>query len=135
MFLRRRRLNIVLTQIAMIAATTIKPRPVRNKKKNCNNKRLHASHNSKPETVDKDEATFDKQSEETKTLRCPRCQSMDTKFCYSNIYKINQPCHFCKAYQRLQSSIGDYRCLEAYQQHANPMTSVMNLHSLDESSA
>eukprot|EP00249_Psilotum_nudum_P020285 c27637_g1_i3 orf=790-1371(+) len=29
-----------------------------------------------------------------KLLPCPRCESLDTKFCYFNNYNINQPRHF-----------------------------------------
>lgn len=28
---------------------------------------------------------------------CPRCNSMDTKFCYYNNYNIKQPRFYCKA--------------------------------------
>lgn len=31
-----------------------------------------------------------------KILVCPRCNSLDTKFCYFNNYNVNQPRHFCK---------------------------------------
>ena len=27
---------------------------------------------------------------------CPRCDSMDTKFCYYNNYNVKQPRYFCK---------------------------------------
>lgn len=30
------------------------------------------------------------------TINCPRCNSVDTKFCYYNNYNINQPRYFCK---------------------------------------
>ncbi|XP_022728001.1 cyclic dof factor 3-like [Durio zibethinus] len=44
-----------------------------------------------------------------KILPCPRCNSMDTKFCYYNNYNINQPRHFCKACQRYWTEGGTMR--------------------------
>ncbi|KAL5746820.1 hypothetical protein ACOSQ2_024117 [Xanthoceras sorbifolium] len=44
-----------------------------------------------------------------KILPCPRCNSMDTKFCYYNNYNINQPRHFCKACQRYWTAGGSMR--------------------------
>ncbi|KAI8533965.1 hypothetical protein RHMOL_Rhmol10G0051800 [Rhododendron molle] len=42
-----------------------------------------------------------------KILPCPRCNSMDTKFCYYNNYNVNQPRHFCKNCQRYWTAGGD----------------------------
>ncbi|XP_023519461.1 cyclic dof factor 3-like [Cucurbita pepo subsp. pepo] len=44
-----------------------------------------------------------------KLLPCPRCKSMDTKFCYYNNYNVNQPRHFCKACQRYWTAGGIMR--------------------------
>ncbi|XP_051183098.1 cyclic dof factor 1 [Lolium perenne] len=44
-----------------------------------------------------------------KILPCPRCSSMDTKFCYYNNYNINQPRHFCKNCQRYWTAGGAMR--------------------------
>ncbi|KAI4335987.1 hypothetical protein L6164_014569 [Bauhinia variegata] len=44
-----------------------------------------------------------------KILACPRCNSMDTKFCYYNNYNINQPRYFCKACQRYWTAGGTMR--------------------------
>ncbi|VVA29920.1 PREDICTED: cyclic dof factor [Prunus dulcis] len=44
-----------------------------------------------------------------KILPCPRCNSMDTKFCYYNNYNVNQPRHFCKACQRYWTAGGTMR--------------------------
>ncbi|KAF3437680.1 hypothetical protein FNV43_RR20436 [Rhamnella rubrinervis] len=44
-----------------------------------------------------------------KILPCPRCSSMDTKFCYYNNYNVNQPRHFCKACQRYWTAGGTMR--------------------------
>ncbi|KAL0828517.1 hypothetical protein Bca101_052195 [Brassica carinata] len=45
----------------------------------------------------------------TKILPCPRCNSMETKFCYFNNYNVNQPRHFCKVCQRYWTSGGTMR--------------------------
>ncbi|URD87781.1 dof zinc finger protein [Musa troglodytarum] len=44
-----------------------------------------------------------------KILPCPRCNSMDTKFCYYNNYNINQLRHFCKNCQRYWTAGGTMR--------------------------
>ncbi|GMJ14020.1 OBF binding protein 4 [Hibiscus trionum] len=33
-------------------------------------------------------------------IKCPRCDSLDTKFCYYNNYNLSQPRHFCKSCRR-----------------------------------
>lgn len=37
---------------------------------------------------------------EKQNLRCPRCDSSNTKFCYYNNYNLTQPRHFCKTCRR-----------------------------------
>ncbi|CAL9067646.1 unnamed protein product [Musa banksii] len=44
-----------------------------------------------------------------KILPCPRCKSLDTKFCYYNNYNVNQPRHFCKNCQRYWTAGGTMR--------------------------
>ncbi|KAK9129106.1 hypothetical protein Syun_017903 [Stephania yunnanensis] len=44
-----------------------------------------------------------------KVLPCPRCNSLDTKFCYYNNYNVNQPRHFCKNCQRYWTAGGTMR--------------------------
>ncbi|XP_024385660.1 uncharacterized protein [Physcomitrium patens] len=44
-----------------------------------------------------------------KNLPCPRCQSMNTKFCYYNNYSVNQPRHFCRNCQRYWTVGGTLR--------------------------
>ncbi|KAK1376465.1 Cyclic dof factor 3 [Heracleum sosnowskyi] len=44
-----------------------------------------------------------------KLLPCPRCSSMDTKFCYYNNYNISQARHFCKGCQRYWTAGGTMR--------------------------
>ncbi|THU54676.1 hypothetical protein C4D60_Mb10t27650 [Musa balbisiana] len=42
-------------------------------------------------------------------LRCPRCDSTNTKFCYFNNYSLSQPRHFCKACRRYWTRGGALR--------------------------
>eukprot|EP00262_Sarcandra_glabra_P016630 TRINITY_DN5480_c0_g6_i1.p1 TRINITY_DN5480_c0_g6~~TRINITY_DN5480_c0_g6_i1.p1 ORF type:complete len:518 (+),score=83.85 TRINITY_DN5480_c0_g6_i1:80-1633(+) len=44
-----------------------------------------------------------------KLIPCPRCHSLDTKFCYYNNYNVNQPRHFCKNCQRYWTAGGTMR--------------------------
>ncbi|XP_077241187.1 cyclic dof factor 1-like isoform X2 [Tasmannia lanceolata] len=44
-----------------------------------------------------------------KVLPCPRCNSLDTKFCYYNNYNVTQPRHFCKKCQRYWTAGGVMR--------------------------
>jgi len=44
-----------------------------------------------------------------KLAPCPRCDSLDTKFCYYNNYNVNQPRHFCKHCQRYWTAGGTLR--------------------------
>ncbi|XP_010553790.1 PREDICTED: cyclic dof factor 2-like [Tarenaya hassleriana] len=44
-----------------------------------------------------------------KIIPCPRCNSLDTKFCYFNNYNVNQPRHFCKDCQRYWTAGGMMR--------------------------
>ncbi|OAY26335.1 dof zinc finger protein DOF1.5 isoform X1 [Manihot esculenta] len=44
-----------------------------------------------------------------KIISCPRCKSMETKFCYFNNYNVNQPRHFCKGCQRYWTAGGALR--------------------------
>ncbi|KAJ9567263.1 hypothetical protein OSB04_003229 [Centaurea solstitialis] len=57
------------------------------------------SANSQPKTLKKPD----------KILPCPRCDSMNTKFCYYNNSNINQPRHFCKSCQRYWTAGGTMR--------------------------
>ncbi|KAJ1702411.1 hypothetical protein LUZ63_002190 [Rhynchospora breviuscula] len=42
-------------------------------------------------------------------LKCPRCDSTNTKFCYYNNYNLSQPRHFCKACRRYWTKGGVLR--------------------------
>ncbi|XP_042500468.1 dof zinc finger protein DOF5.4-like [Macadamia integrifolia] len=43
------------------------------------------------------------------TLKCPRCDSLNTKFCYYNNYNLSQPRHFCKNCRRYWTKGGILR--------------------------
>ncbi|KAL5581025.1 hypothetical protein UlMin_013467 [Ulmus minor] len=43
------------------------------------------------------------------TLKCPRCDSSNTKFCYFNNYSLTQPRHFCKTCRRYWTRGGALR--------------------------
>ncbi|KAL9321198.1 hypothetical protein ACSQ67_013037 [Phaseolus vulgaris] len=43
------------------------------------------------------------------SLKCPRCDSSNTKFCYYNNYSLSQPRHFCKACKRYWTRGGTLR--------------------------
>ncbi|XP_062203413.1 dof zinc finger protein 3-like [Phragmites australis] len=42
-------------------------------------------------------------------LKCPRCDSTNTKFCYYNNYSMSQPRYFCKACRRYWTQGGSLR--------------------------
>ncbi|KAG0452872.1 hypothetical protein HPP92_025536 [Vanilla planifolia] len=44
-----------------------------------------------------------------KTLICPRCNSINTKFCYYNNYSLRQPRFFCKTCRRYWTEGGSLR--------------------------
>ncbi|XP_042493640.1 dof zinc finger protein DOF5.3-like [Macadamia integrifolia] len=49
------------------------------------------------------------QQQSTPPLRCPRCDSTNTKFCYYNNYNKSQPRHFCKTCKRHWTKGGTLR--------------------------
>ncbi|CAK7356825.1 unnamed protein product [Dovyalis caffra] len=46
---------------------------------------------------------------EQEQLKCPRCDSSNTKFCYYNNYNLSQPRHFCKNCKRYWTKGGALR--------------------------
>ncbi|GKV36549.1 hypothetical protein SLEP1_g44668 [Rubroshorea leprosula] len=46
---------------------------------------------------------------EHEQLKCPRCESTNTKFCYYNNYNLSQPRHFCKNCRRYWTKGGALR--------------------------
>ncbi|KAG4381771.1 hypothetical protein GLYMA_15G215500v4 [Glycine max] len=67
--------------------------------------RTNEHRNAKRE-IDHQEKVFKKPD---KVLPCPRCNSLETKFCYFNNYNVNQPRHFCKNCQRYWTAGGTIR--------------------------
>ncbi|KAK9268025.1 hypothetical protein L1049_010464 [Liquidambar formosana] len=51
----------------------------------------------------------DQEKRPERIIPCPRCKSMETKFCYFNNYNVNQPRHFCKGCQRYWTAGGALR--------------------------
>ncbi|KAI9109427.1 hypothetical protein K1719_019481 [Acacia pycnantha] len=47
--------------------------------------------------------------EQQKQVKCPRCDSTNTKFCYYNNYNLSQPRHFCKSCRRYWTKGGTLR--------------------------
>ncbi|KAK9278618.1 hypothetical protein L1049_028191 [Liquidambar formosana] len=46
---------------------------------------------------------------QNQALKCPRCDSLNTKFCYYNNYNLSQPRHFCKNCRRYWTKGGVLR--------------------------
>lgn len=49
------------------------------------------------------------QQQQVEQLKCPRCDSTNTKFCYFNNYNKSQPRHFCKSCKRHWTKGGTLR--------------------------
>lgn len=49
------------------------------------------------------------QQQQPEPLKCPRCESTNTKFCYYNNYNKQQPRHFCRACKRHWTKGGTLR--------------------------
>lgn len=47
--------------------------------------------------------------QQNQALKCPRCDSLNTKFCYYNNYNLSQPRHFCKSCRRYWTKGGVLR--------------------------
>ncbi|KAL8045738.1 hypothetical protein ABFX02_08G133600 [Erythranthe guttata] len=74
--------------------------------------RSQLANNEEPKKLSDDDqaaaaAAADKRPD--KIIPCPRCKSMETKFCYFNNYNVNQPRHFCKGCQRYWTAGGALR--------------------------
>ncbi|KAE8707533.1 Dof zinc finger protein PBF [Hibiscus syriacus] len=50
-----------------------------------------------------------KRQQQSEQLKCPRCDSSNTKFCYYNNYNKSQPRHFCKSCKRHWTKGGTLR--------------------------
>ncbi|XP_039012860.1 dof zinc finger protein DOF2.2-like isoform X2 [Hibiscus syriacus] len=56
-----------------------------------------------------DRARLAKLPQPEAALKCPRCESTHTKFCYFNNYSLSQPRHFCKTCRRYWTRGGALR--------------------------
>lgn len=56
-----------------------------------------------------DRARHAKVPQPEQALKCPRCDSTNTKFCYFNNYSLTQPRHFCKTCRRYWTRGGALR--------------------------
>ncbi|CAN1249464.1 Dof zinc finger protein DOF5.3 [Linum perenne] len=74
---------------------------------------LHQHHqmsqlpNTNPQSCSGDEKKARPQPEQA--LKCPRCDSTNTKFCYYNNYSLTQPRYFCKSCRRYWTKGGTLR--------------------------
>lgn len=46
---------------------------------------------------------------ELEQVKCPRCESTNTKFCYYNNYSLTQPRYFCKSCRKYWTNAGPLR--------------------------
>ncbi|KAK9124357.1 hypothetical protein Sjap_013959 [Stephania japonica] len=74
--------------------------------------------NSSSSTMELDVLTFPKpvvqqerrlRPQPDQALKCPRCDSSNTKFCYYNNYSLSQPRYFCKGCRRYWTQGGTLR--------------------------
>ncbi|GAV74154.1 zf-Dof domain-containing protein [Cephalotus follicularis] len=49
------------------------------------------------------------QQQQNQPQKCPRCESLNTKFCYYNNYSLSQPRYFCKTCRRYWTQGGTLR--------------------------
>ncbi|KAK7247155.1 hypothetical protein RIF29_42032 [Crotalaria pallida] len=68
---------------------------------------LHGKQRSEDNKKESEDGIEEKKVDEI--IPCPRCKSMETKFCYFNNYNVNQPRHFCKGCQRYWTAGGALR--------------------------
>ncbi|WJX87733.1 hypothetical protein P8452_69890 [Trifolium repens] len=54
-------------------------------------------------------STSSSSDEQKVAIKCPRCDSPNTKFCYYNNYSLSQPRHFCKTCRRYWTNGGSLR--------------------------
>jgi hypothetical protein len=93
------------TDLETLPGANVNPKTpsIEEKKANANTAETEKEQNDTTNSQDK---TLKKPD---KILPCPRCNSMDTKFCYYNNYNVHQPRHFCKACQRYWTAGGTMR--------------------------
>ncbi|CAN1216074.1 Dof zinc finger protein DOF5.7 [Linum perenne] len=68
-----------------------------------------ANVNNKPPPPPSSSSTPAAPAENQPVVKCPRCDSPNTKFCYYNNYSLSQPRHFCKTCRRYWTKGGALR--------------------------
>ena len=63
----------------------------------------------KPNLMRKQQQQQQQTQPNSESLKCPRCDSTNTKFCYYNNYNKSQPRHFCRACKRHWTKGGTLR--------------------------
>ncbi|KAI3908642.1 hypothetical protein MKW98_006794 [Papaver atlanticum] len=69
---------------------------------------LASTNSSGPYTLD-EKKVRPQQEQAPPSLKCPRCDSTNTKFCYYNNYSLSQPRYFCKSCKRYWTQGGSIR--------------------------
>ncbi|VVB04703.1 unnamed protein product [Arabis nemorensis] len=78
-----------------------------------------------------------RQAPPEQSLRCPRCDSTNTKFCYYNNYSLSQPRYFCKSCRRYWTKGGILRNIPiggAYRKHKRSSSTTKSLRTTPEPS-
>ncbi|XVF25777.1 hypothetical protein REPUB_Repub13aG0242800 [Reevesia pubescens] len=63
----------------------------------------------KPLTGENQQPQPHQQQQQHPPQKCPRCESLNTKFCYYNNYSLSQPRYFCKTCRRYWTQGGTLR--------------------------
>ncbi|KAF8409220.1 hypothetical protein HHK36_005294 [Tetracentron sinense] len=58
---------------------------------------------------DNQQQQLQQQQQQQQPQKCPRCESLNTKFCYYNNYSLSQPRYFCKTCRRYWTQGGTLR--------------------------
>ncbi|XP_020579649.1 dof zinc finger protein DOF3.1-like [Phalaenopsis equestris] len=70
---------------------------------------LMAANSSKPSLLQEQQDEKKQKDQQNQALRCPRCDSTNTKFCYYNNNSLSQPRYFCKTCRRYWTKGGTLR--------------------------
>ncbi|XP_073147980.1 dof zinc finger protein DOF5.7-like [Henckelia pumila] len=69
----------------------------------------HESHHGSTSRRSAASSKLPQEASAAAALKCPRCDSTNTKFCYYNNYNLTQPRHFCKTCRRYWTKGGALR--------------------------
>jgi hypothetical protein len=76
---------------------------------NKNQQQQKQQHQISSSNTKKRPSTSSSSDEQKVAIKCPRCDSPNTKFCYYNNYSLSQPRHFCKTCRRYWTNGGSLR--------------------------